>query len=190
MEDPQLIQLLKKQDPAAFRVLVEKYQTLVMKTCFHIARTQEDAEDIAQDVFIEVYQSIGQFRLESRLSTWLYRIAVNKSLNYIRKNKWKSLISSIDNFLGNEKEKRKDIEDPSGDSTPESIEYKERSSILQTAIDSLPKNQRIAFIMSKYDELPYQEISEIMNLSLSSVESLIHRAKLNLQKRLIQYYII
>ena len=188
MDDPQLINLLKHNDSLAFRELVEKYQSLVVKTCFNIIRKQEDAEDIAQDVFVEVYQSINQFRLEARLSTWLYRISVNKSLNFVRKNKWKNLLSSIDNFISGEKDRQRDIHDLSAENAPETIEYQERSKILQTAIDGLTKNQRIAFMLSKYDDLSYQEISEIMDLSLSSVESLIHRAKLNLQKKLIYYY--
>jgi len=81
-----------------------------------------------------------------------------------------------------------DVEDPTAHNNPATIEYKERSQVLQNAINSLPKNQRIAFTLSKFDELSYQEIAEIMSLSISSVESLIHRAKLNLQKKLVNYY--
>lgn len=81
-----------------------------------------------------------------------------------------------------------DVEDQSANDTPEHIEYKERVKILQQAMDSLPKNQRIAFTMHKLEEMPYQEIASVMDLSLSSVESLIHRAKLNMQKKLINYY--
>lgn len=188
MDEIQLIKLLKQNDSTAFRTLVEKYQVLVVKTCFYIVRKQEDAEDIAQDVFVEVFQNVHMFREESRISTWLYRIALNKSLNFVRKHKWKNLIYSLDTFFNNGIEKRLDIPDNSGQDAPGTIEYKERSSVLQNAVDSLPRNQRIAFILCKYDERSYLEISEIMNLSISSVESLIHRAKLNLQKRLIHYY--
>jgi RNA polymerase sigma-70 factor, ECF subfamily len=188
MTDAELIQRLKDQDNTAFRQLVEKYQTLVFNTCYNLLRHAEDAEDITQEVFIEVFESIHQFRNESKLSTWLYRVAINKSFNLIRKNKRRSLVSSIENFFTGEKKSKLEVEDTSANDSPETIGYRERSGILQSAIDSLPENQRIAFSLNKYDELSYQQITEIMNLSLSSVESLIHRAKLNLQKKLVNYY--
>lgn len=189
MDDRDLIQRLTAHDETAFKEIVEKYQSLVINACFHILQKKMDAEDIAQEVFIEVFESIHQFRHESKLSTWLYRISINKSLNHLRKHKWKILVKSIDGFFeGDQKNVALEIEDQSANDSPDNIEYKERNRVLQSAINSLPKNQQIAFTLSKFDELPYQEISAIMNLSLSSVESLIHRAKLNLQKKLINYY--
>jgi RNA polymerase sigma-70 factor (ECF subfamily) len=188
MTDKELIRRLIDGDQEAFRSLVDNYQDLVFNTCYNLIRNTEDAEDVAQDVFIEIYESIHQFRSESKLSTWLYRIAINKSLNHIRKYKWKSRVSSIENFFAGEKNVKLEIEDPHAHNSPESIDYSERAKVLQNAINNLPENQRIAFTLCKYDELSYQEITEIMNLSLSSVESLIHRAKLNLQKKLVNYY--
>lgn len=188
MTDAELVRRLTDGDNTAFRELVTLYQGMVYKTCFHLLRQPEDAEDIAQDVFIEVYESIGQFRNQSKLSTWLYRIAINKSLNQLRKNKWKNMLHSIDHFFSNDKNNGLDIEDMSSENSPHSIDYKERSRVLQSAIAGLSENQRIAFTLNKFEELPYQEIADIMGLSLSSVESLIHRAKLSLQKKLVNYY--
>jgi RNA polymerase sigma-70 factor (ECF subfamily) len=187
MTDEELVLGLNAKDNAAFRELVKKYQSMVYKACFNLIRQPEDAEDIAQDVFIEVFESIGQFRLQSKLSTWLYRIAINKSLNHIRKTKWKAMINSI-NILTKNKSNELEIEDKSANNSPYSIDYNERGKVLQEAINSLPENQRIAFTLNKFDDLSYQEITEIMDLSLSSVESLIHRAKINLQKKLVNYY--
>lgn len=187
MTDEDLILGLNAKDNVAFRELVEKYQSMVYKACFNLIRQPEDAEDIAQDVFIEVFESISQFRFQSKLSTWLYRIAINKSLNHIRKSKGKTMINSI-NFFANNKNNELEIEDKSANNSPYSIDYNERGKVLQEAINSLSENQRIAFTLNKFDELSYQEITEIMNLSLSSVESLIHRAKINLQKKLEAYY--
>ncbi|HEX2936965.1 MAG TPA: RNA polymerase sigma factor [Bacteroidales bacterium] len=187
MNDEQLIARVIEGDNDAFRELIEKYQQLVHKTCFNILRQEEDAEDVVQEVFIESFESIRLFRKESKFSTWLYRIAINKSLNHKRKHKWKNVVSSIENFFGGDNP-RFEIVDHNANNSPETIDYNERARILQQAIQSLPENQRIAFTLCKYDELSYQEISEIMNLSFSSVESLIHRAKMNLQKRLINYY--
>lgn len=188
MTDEELIKRLVTKDNEAFRDLVLQYQSLVYKACFNLLRQQEDAEDIAQDVFIEVFESIEQFRHLSKLSTWLYRIAINKSLNHLRKTRRKSLIHSIEGFFINNKNATLEIEDKSANDSPHSIDYMERSNILQSAIASLPENQRIAFTLNKFDELSYQEITEVMGLSLASVESLIHRAKLSLQKKLINYY--
>jgi len=188
MTDPELIKKLIDRDESAFRLFVTNYQALVYNACYNLIRQREDAEDIAQDVFIETYESIHLFRNESKLSTWLYRIAINKSLNHIRKNKWKNMVSSIEHFFIGERNTKLDIEDVNAQNTPDTIEYSERTMMLKRAIDDLPENQRIAFTLSKFDELSYQEITEIMNLSMSSVESLIHRAKLNLQKKLITYY--
>jgi RNA polymerase sigma-70 factor, ECF subfamily len=188
MTDAELIDRLIARDNVAFRELVEKYQGLVFKTCYNLLRQPEDAEDLAQDVFIEVYESITQFRGQSKLSTWLYRIAINKSLNHLRKNKWKGMMKSIGGIFSDDKNRPFDIEDESANNSHHNIDYRERSKVLQSAIQSLPENQRIAFTMNKFDDLSYQEITDIMGLSLSSVESLIHRAKLNLQKKLVNYY--
>jgi RNA polymerase sigma-70 factor (ECF subfamily) len=188
MSDSELVQGIIDRDERVFRLLVEKYQKLVFNACYNLIRYKEDAEDVSQDVFIEIYESIHLFRNESKLSTWLYRIAINKSLNHIRKYKWKSMVYSIENFFNSDKNTHLDIEDTNSLNTPETIEYNERTKVLKRAIDSLPENQKIAFILCKYDELSYQEIAEVMNLSLSSVESLIHRAKLGLQKKLASYY--
>ncbi|HEY4787081.1 MAG TPA: sigma-70 family RNA polymerase sigma factor [Bacteroidales bacterium] len=188
MTDEELTLRLIAKDNLAFRELVQKYQSMVYKACYNLLNQSQDAEDIAQEVFIEVFESISQFRQQSKLSTWLYRITINKSLNHLRKNKWKNLVNSIEQFFVGDKNANLEIEDKSANDSPYSIDYLERGKVLQTAIDSLPENQKIAFTLNKFDELSYQEITEIMDLSLASVESLIHRAKINLQKKLIDYY--
>ena len=188
MTDEELILRLNAKDNLAFRELVQRYQLMVYKACYNLLNHQQDAEDIAQEVFIEVFESVGQFRQQSKFSTWLYRIAINKSLNYLRKNKWKNMVNSIEHFFSGDKNVNLEIEDKSANDSPYSIDYIERGKLLQAAIDALPENQKIAFTLNKFDELSYQEITEVMNLSLASVESLIHRAKINLQKNLINYY--
>jgi RNA polymerase sigma-70 factor (ECF subfamily) len=112
---------------------------------------------------------------------------VNKSLDHLRKQKRRDIFQTIGSFLLNEaQEKIQSNNEPS--MTDSTNDDREKRKILETAVNSLPENQRIAFILSKYDELAYKEISEIMNLSLSSVESLIHRAKMNLQNKLTNYF--
>src|SRR5208337_3075352 len=98
MDDKELIHRLSNRDELAFREIVEKYEKLVFNTCYHILQQSMDAEDIAQEVFVEVFESIHQFRNESRLSTWLYRISINKSLNHLRKVKRQANTIRMDGF--------------------------------------------------------------------------------------------
>ena len=187
MTDQQLVtEILENNSQKAFVELVDKYQPLVVKTCRGFVSSYADAEDLSKEVFIEVYQSLHNFRSESKLSTWLYRIAVNKSLNFVRKQKRSSLLYSIEGFFtgNNNKQERLEIEDENNASPEEAIISKEKKAMVKKTINSLPENQRIAFILSKYQDLSYKEIAEVMDLSLSSVESLLFRAKANLQKKL------
>lgn len=177
MSEQELILGVRQKNETAFREVVERYRSGILNTCYAMVHDTDDAEDIAQEVFIELHRSAGGFRGDSRLSTWLYRIAVNKSLNHLSKNKRKK-------FITNGTEEFNNI--PCSETHP--AEQKENRKILHTAIDSLPKNQKIAFTLHKYDDLSYKEIADIMDISLSSVESLIFRAKKNLQHKLEKYY--
>jgi RNA polymerase sigma factor (sigma-70 family) len=187
MNDLELIGRLSENDPQAFRILVEQYQDMVFRTSMGLLHDKEEAEDISQEVFIEVFKSIGYFRGESKLSTWLYRVTINKSLNELKKNQRQKTWSKLEDLIKGKKEDRRELSVPdrSGDNAGESEEL---GKILQQAIDELPENQRIAFVLAKYDELSYKEIAEIMNSTVSSIESLVHRAKSNLQKRLQKIY--
>ena len=184
MTDQELITGILNNDKPVIQFLVSKYHKQVITTAFHFVHNMDDAEDLAQDVCIEILESIGQFKRTSSLSTWIYRITVNKSLNFVRKNKRKQLVKQFESFFrktdGNSSTM---ISEPSVIENP--YDNTERKQMLDKAINSLPENQKTAFILSKYEELSYKEITEIMNLSLASVESLLQRAKQNLQKKLI-----
>ncbi len=188
MTDREFVLEILKGNQQAFRMFVEKYQLTVVKTCNGFVHNIEEAEDIAQEVFLEVYRSIHNFRGEAKLSTWLYRIAVNKSLNHLRKYKLKKNFESIELLFKSNADMLNEIRDNSNLMPDDKIEQNEQAKILHRAIDSLPTSQRISFILNKYEDLSYKKIAEIMNISLSAVESLIHRAKINLQKSLFNYY--
>lgn len=186
MDNPELLKKLKHKDENAFREIVNNYQKMILNTCYRFVYNKEAAEDITQEVFIEVYRSVKLFRSESKFSTWIYRIAVTKSLDYLKFQKRKKRFSLLRNLMGSDSGTE---EFPSTEYSPEKqIENDERVRILREAIDKLPENQKIAFTLSKYDDLSYQEISEILGTTISSVESLIHRAKINLRKKLYIYY--
>ncbi|MFH1159597.1 MAG: RNA polymerase sigma factor [bacterium] len=189
MTDRELVQGILEKDQAAFRELVEKHQQNVIRTCYSLVQNLEDAEDLAQDVFIEILHSAGFFRGEAKLSSWVYRIAVNKSLNYLKKQKRKpffSLFAPAETGKINTTHELHMAERNMEADGP--LEEEELRKALHYAIDRLPVNQKIAFTLHKYEELSYKEISNVMHASLSSVESLMHRAKQNLQKQLSHYY--
>lgn len=170
-----------------FRTLVAEHQDMVINTCYRFVMNREDAEDLAQEVFVEVYRSLEKFREESKLSTWIYRIAVTKSLDHLRRLKRKKRFSSLKRIVG--------LDDPtaelpsSHDDNPEqALEEKERFAVLQKALDSLPDNQKTALLLSKQDGYSNGEIADILKTSVSAVESLIHRAKKNLHSKLYRHY--
>lgn len=186
MTEAALIQGLKDKDPVAWNELVNQYQLLVYNVCKGFLHSAHDAEDLSQDIFIEVFNNAGKFRGDAKISTWLYRIAVNRSLNFIRNSRKRSFWKEIDALFGNASQNETSVYEPRVG--PDSIETSEQRSLLEKAIASLPENQRVAFSLNKIEELPYAEVAEIMELSLSAVESLLHRAKLNLRKKLKNYY--
>ncbi len=188
MDDNNLIEQIKHKDRHAFQLLVEKYQQMIINVCYGFIQNYQDAEDVAQEVFIDIYVTAYKFRADSKLSTWIYRIAVNKSLNYIRDNKKRKSSKSIFTQSNDNKNSIIDIEDDAYNGSDYLLENEERKINLHNAISSLPENQRTAFILSKYEDLSYKEISKVMSLSISSVESLLFRAKQNLQKKLFECY--
>jgi len=173
--------------PGAFRDFIERHQERVRNICYRFLESVEDAEEIAQDVFVEVYRSLERFRGDSSLSTWVYRIAVTKSIDCLRKRRRIKRFGAIKMMLGLA-EVENQVAAPD-DCNPERVlEEKERRAILAQALDSLPESQRVAITLIKYEELSYKEVAEVMGLSVSSVEALVHRAKLGLQSRLTRTF--
>jgi RNA polymerase sigma-70 factor, ECF subfamily len=187
MDDLELVQKLKNGDEGAFRLVVEKYQKLVLNCSFKFLRSKESAEDLTQEVFLEVFESIGSFRGNARLSTWIYRIAVTKSLNRIKHLKRKKRFAMLVSLFDHEETEER-LAAPEHIGPHHQLENRERADILHQALSKLPDNQRVAFTLSKYDEMSYEEIAMIMDTTVPSVESLIHRAKTNLKKLLMHYY--
>lgn len=185
--DETLIEAIKAGNQNAFRKLVETYQNLVANTCYGLLQDTSDAEDVSQEVFIQVYRSIHKFRGDSKLSTWLYRIATTRSIDLLRKRKRRSRVQSFQTFFGGE-EAVLQVADNKSRSPQQTLENEERAAVLAKAVAKLPESQQVAFTLSKYEDLSYQQIADIMDRSLSSVESLLFRAKKNLRKHLEAYY--
>ena len=186
LEESELIDRLKKGEQAAFKSIVDTWQDMVFNTALGILQNSEDAEDTAQEVFAQVFQSIHSFKGDSRFSTWLYRITTSKALDHLRRLKRKKRFAIIQRLFGDNNEIV--VEAPDFYHPGISLDNKENAVVLFKAIEKLPENQKIAFTLNKMEGLSYQEISEIMQTSISSVESLLHRAKSNLRKWLEDFY--
>jgi len=187
LDEKQLIKRLQETPDTGFRMLIDQYQDKVLNTCLGFVPHLQDAEDLSQEVFVEVYRSISKFEEKSSLSTWIYRISVNKCLEMIRSRKRHKRSAFFKSLIGlNEVAER--IDTGRFDHPGILLEDKERAQILFNAIDKLAEKQRTAFTLNKVEGLSYQEVAKIMETSLSSVESLLFRAKKNLQKLLANYY--
>lgn len=186
MNDWILIDQLKQGDQAAFKQIVDRWQDMVYNTAVGIVQNPADAEDVAQDVFVQVYQSIDGFKGNSKFSTWLYRITLSKAMDHERRKKRKKRFAVIKALFGPGGEP---VEDPPDFNHPGlDLDRKENAAALFKAMKQLPESQRIAFTLNKVEGLSYQEISEVMETSVSAVESLLHRAKANLRKLLKDFY--
>ena len=188
MTETEFIEQLKKQSRIAYSTLLDDYQQKVFATCISFIPNKEDAEDIAQDVFVEVFNSIHKFKGHSKLSTWIYRITTNKCLEFIRKAKTKKRFGFLQSIMGNDIPIDKTNYFTEMNHPGIILENKQKSETLFFAIDQLPEAQKTVFTLHKIDGKSYQEISDIIMKSISSVESLMFRAKQNLQKLLENYY--
>ena len=184
-DDNFYIDKILKGDDASFASLIEKHKTMAYNIAYRILKSREDAEEIAQDSFLKAYHSLKEFKRESKFSTWLYRITIAKALDHERRKKRKKRFAIVKKIFGDPADEGllPDFQHPGV-----TFDKKETAAILFKAIKELPENQRIAFTLHKVEGLSYQEVSDVMKTSVSSVESLMHRAKNNLKKLLENYY--
>lgn len=186
MNQPEFIAQLQQGDEAAFKKLVDEWQDMVYNTALGIVQNADDADDITQEVFIQVYQSVSSFKGESKFSTWLYRITLGKALDHEKKKKRKKRFGFVQSLFGGQDEEQ--VHPVEFNHPGVEMEKKERAAELFQALKQLPEKQRVAFTLHKLEGQSYQEVAEIMNTTLYAVESLMSRAKLNLKKELEKYY--
>jgi RNA polymerase sigma-70 factor, ECF subfamily len=184
MTDSEIIQQILKGDRNQYRFLVERYQSMVFRTCIGFLHNKDDADDLTQDIFIQAYQSLSSFKGDSSFSTWIYRIAVNASLNKVRKSSKSFLLQRLDAVFSSEKSQAYSYSINDNENPENILITNEHKEWVQKALNSLPENQRTAIVLSKYDDLPQKEIAEIMNTTEGAVEALIQRAKSNLREKL------
>ena len=186
MNQTELVVQLRQGDEAAFKKLVDDYQVMVYNTALGIVQHADDADDITQEVFIQVFRSVSSFKGDSQFSTWLYRITLGKALDYEKKAKRKKRFGFVQRLFGSHDEV--DRQQAEFDHPGVKMEKKERANELFNALKQIPEKQRIAFTLHKLEGQSYQEVAEIMNTTLYAVESLMSRAKANLRTALKTYY--
>jgi RNA polymerase sigma factor (sigma-70 family) len=161
-EDVELIEAFKKGNQNAFNIIVRKYQKRVYWIIRKMVLDHDDADDLTQEVFLKLYRSISDFRGESKFFTYIYKISINYSLNHLNRNK-KMITRKVNIEFAELKSHYKKAD--------EEFDSKERTKLLEEAILSLPKQQRAVFNMRYYDNLTYEEISNILSKSVGGMKA-------------------
>lgn len=191
MDTIELIDGLKQGSRTAFRQLVEIYQDRIYNTILAIVRQPEEAEDVAQEVFVQVFRSIERFGGEQNLTAWIYRIATTKALEAYRKRHARKRFSFLTNLFGTGNDEAglaEKLHPVEWVHPGVKLEQQERATVLFGAIDKLPDGQKVAFTLHHLEGLSYADIANVMQTSVSAVESLLHRAKQKLRSQLAVFY--
>ena len=165
--DADIIASSRAGDRTAFNQLVRSYQERVYWVVRRIIRDHDDTLDITQEVFIRAYEKLESFRGDAQVFTWLYRIAVNLSLNHVRKQRVRSFFSITEREEMLVDDRSHPVED---------VERSELRGLIERAVDTLPDKQRAVFVLRYFEELPYDEISKILNTSAGGLKANYHHA--------------
>jgi len=186
-DEKQCLQDIARGSEAALERLYNHYSDRVFNTLISYTKSYEDAEELLQDVFVTIYNTASGFQFNSSVSTWVYRIAVNKSLDFLRKKKSKKRFGIFTSLYMKDSAEIK--YEPSDFVHPGvELENKENAKLLFQAIDTLVESQKTAYILTQVEGLAQKEVAEIMDKSQKSVESLVKRAKVNLKQELEKYF--
>lgn len=185
--DAALMLRVKQGDAQAFAELVDKYKQPVVNLVGRMLHDPTEAEDVAQNVFVQVYKSAPRYQVASRFSTWLFTIARNLCLNEIRRRA-RHPADSIDvPHPEQEGQPARQFEDKGASSPPDALLQQELERKVQEALEALPENQRAAILLCRQGELSYEDIAEVLGCSVSATKSLIHRGRETLKQRLKPY---
>ena len=187
--DPDALLMLRVQrgDRAAFTELVGKYQQPVLHFIHRTLRDEAEAEDLAQNVFLQVYKSRARYRQTAKFSTWLFTIARNLCLNELRRRSRHPAESLDETSPDHEDQPRHQIEDQTRPSPPDALLHGELAGKIADAVAALPENQRTAILLCRQEDLSYEDMAKILGCSLSATKSLIHRGRETLKEVLKPY---
>jgi RNA polymerase sigma-70 factor (ECF subfamily) len=182
LRDEEIIRLIQKGDSQLYGTLIDRYGSKVYSTAYSYTHNHEEARDLVQEIFIKAFHSLTTFKLEAKFSTWLYRIAVNRCIDWSRKRKNKSAIWTLPDEEGNILDTLPDEED----NPEETLLREENKEAVRTAVDSLPEIYKTALILYYFEELPIQEISGILDCPKKTVETRLYRGRSLLKELLKQ----
>ena len=165
-----------------FNEIYSKYKVIVYNVALHYSQSIEDAEEITQDVFVSLFEKVQFFREDASLKTWIYKITVNKSLDFLRAKKRQKRFAFITSIFT--PDSIKTIEIPTSSHPGIELEEKENLNRLFNCINKLSENQKTVIILLKVEQISQKETAEIMGLTTKAVESLFQRAKNNLKSHL------
>ena len=185
--DAALMLLVKQGDHSAFAQLVDRYKKPVMNLAFRMLRDLTEAEDLAQNVFLQVHRSAARYEVSSKFSTWLFTIARNLCLNEIRRRSRHPAESMDAPHFEQEDQPRQQFEDKKTFSPPDTVLQGELEQKVEESLAGLPENQRMAILLCRQNELSYEEIAKVLGCSLSATKSLIHRGRETLKQKLKPY---
>jgi RNA polymerase sigma-70 factor (ECF subfamily) len=185
--DAALMLRVKRGDRAAFVALVEKYKQPLQNFIHRTLRDETEAEDLAQNVFLQVYKSRDRYERTAKFSTWLFTIARNLCLNEIRRRSRHPAESLEETHGENEDQPQRQYEDKKVFLPTDNVLHSELAQKIEEALAELPENQRTAILLCRQDELSYEEIAEVLDCSLSATKSLIHRGRETLKEKLKPY---
>lgn len=185
LDELALLGRARQGDVAAFEQLVLTYQKRVFNLAFRLTGSREDAADLAQEALVRVYKSLGRFREQARFSTWLYRIVVNVCLDHQRSRKRQPTVSLDAPLEGNDGEVPRQVASSAAD-PQEAAERRDLRDAVQAAIGRLSGEHRAVLIMRDIQDMPYDEIGEILRLPLGTVKSRLNRARQALKQELLQ----
>ena len=185
--DAALMLRVKRGDTAALAQLVDKYKQPVMNLAFRTLRDATEAEDLAQNVFVQIFKSAPRYRISAKFSTWLFTIARNLCLNEIRRRARHPAESLDAPHPEHEDQPLHQFEDQKTFLPHDSLLYRELERKIEQALAELPENQRTAILLCRQEELSYEEIAEVLDCSLSATKSLIHRGRETLKQKLKPY---
>ncbi|MEW6280529.1 MAG: sigma-70 family RNA polymerase sigma factor [Candidatus Eremiobacterota bacterium] len=185
-DERSLVAAAKNGDRTAFEALAERYAPRIFALIYRMVRGQrEEAEDLTQEVLLRAYQALASFREDASFYTWLYRIAVNRTLNRIQKKKLSSV--SLDEPL-QEGDRPREVADPDSCFQPAAaLENRELGQTLQKAVDQLSESLRVVFLMREVEGLSHEEIAAALGSTSQAVRVRLHRAKKELMERLAPY---
>jgi RNA polymerase sigma-70 factor, ECF subfamily len=190
LRDPDVRLMLRVRDdePAAFRELVEAYQHRLVAVMHHLVGSAEEAEDLAQEVFLRVYRARHKYRARSKFSTWLFTIANNLALNSLRSRQRKPVVPLDVRDSGplGPRPAEQLVADR-GAPPSQRLQEQELAAVVKLALDGLNDRQRMAVVLHKFEDMHYAEIAEVMGLTTKAVKSLLNRARNNLRVALQQY---